>query len=111
MMNPAIAIPMMEARGMPQNVASMLSAVWFHQQCYLQVACCASPEPELVKSSLPQGGAWSMIALCAVMSCPAEAIKALHGGVHVAYFDDRTWAAKSAAECWAIGGAWKHWSS
>ena len=74
MMDPAIALPIMEARGMPHCVAGMLAAVWFHQRRFLQVAGCTSPEPEDVDASLPQGDAWSMIALCAVIACPAEEI-------------------------------------
>ena len=52
-----------------------------------------------------------MIALCAVIACPAEEIKEDYGGVHVGYVDDRTRAATTAELCWEIGEAWKKWST
>jgi len=56
--------------GMPLCTSRMLGALWQHQTRYLQYAGHTDMNPDEVESSMPQGDAWSMLAMAAVLAGP-----------------------------------------
>ena len=70
--SPAAAGVVFQALGLPAHVWSMLNATWSDQRRWLEFGGCCLGTPVKVDSSLPQGDAWSMIAMCAMLM-PATA--------------------------------------
>jgi hypothetical protein len=82
---------------MPQNILTLVLDVWENQKRWIQYLGQISPEPELVRNSLPQGDSWSMLAMLAVLYPCVLAIQHEFPDVdHVLYADDRSFAAPSA---------------
>ena len=95
--SPQLAAKILLRCGMPQNILTLVLDVWENQKRWIQYLGQISPEPELVRNSLPQGDSWSMLAMLAVLYPCVLAIQHEFPDVdHVLYADDRSFAAPSA---------------
>ncbi|CAE8584053.1 unnamed protein product [Polarella glacialis] len=110
--SPKLAAEIFEWLGMPIGTASLILSVWESQRRVLQYAGEANTNPEEVKTSLPQGDPWSLIAMAVVLLLP---LLDLRRGPETSdimlYVDDRAWASTAASDCMNFGRKWKDWSS
>ena len=110
--NPALAVEILRWLGMPAGTAGLLKSVWQSQKRTLQYAGESLKTAEPVKTSLPQGDPWSMIAMAAVLLIPLCGLReAIPNTDILLYVDDRSWASQSAQDCVKFGKKWKTWSS
>ncbi|CAE8587798.1 unnamed protein product [Polarella glacialis] len=110
--SPKLAAEIFEWLGMPIGTASLILSVWESQRRVLQYAGEANTNPEEVKTYLPQGDPWSLIAMAVVLLLP---LLDLRRGPETSdimlYVDDRAWASTAASDCMNFGRKWKDWSS
>ena len=98
--------------GMPEGTARLLKSVWQSWQRTFQYAGESLKTAELVMTSFPQGEAWSMIAMAAVLLILLCDLRgAIPNTDILLYVDDRSWASQSAQDCVKFGKKWKTWSS
>ena len=60
--------------GVHENVVALIDDVWTHQTRFMFFEGVTMNRPESVQSSLPQGGAWSMIGMIATLIGPTKDI-------------------------------------
>ncbi|CAE8605483.1 unnamed protein product [Polarella glacialis] len=110
--SPKLAAEIFEWLGMPIGTASLILSVWESQRRVLQYAGEANTNPEEVKTSLPQGDPWSLIAMAVVLLLPLLDLRRGPETTDIMlYVDDRAWASTNASDCMNFGRKWKDWSS
>lgn len=79
----------MSQLGLPAEICNMLTNVWFQQQRYMYLEQCMDPTC-IVRRSLPQGDAFSMMAMIATLTPATVALRGQFPDVvHRTYCDDR----------------------
>ena len=97
--------------GMPPNIACILKNFWSHQSRFLVYDGQVLSDPIPVAKSLPQGDAWSLVAMVAVLTPATWQIRSDFPDVTLRPFiDDRTWCAKTVEEALMVDRAWDTWS-
>ncbi|CAE8635053.1 unnamed protein product [Polarella glacialis] len=110
--SPKLAAEIFEWLGMPIGTANLILSVWESQRRVLQYAGEANTNPEEVKTSLPQGDPWSLIAMAVVLLLPLLDLRRGPETTDIMlYVDDRAWASTNASDCMNFGRKWKDWSS
>ncbi|CAE8696292.1 unnamed protein product, partial [Polarella glacialis] len=110
--SPKLAAEIFEWLGMPIGAENLILSVWESQRRVLQYAGEANTNPEEVKTSLPQGDPWSLIAMAVVLLLPLLDLRRGPETTDIMlYVDDRAWASTNASDCMNFGRKWKDWSS
>ena len=109
--DPRVADVIFRKFGLPPNLACILCQLWSHQLRFLQYDGQIMREPIRVSKSLPQGDAWSLIAMAAVLTPAMWQLRVEHPSATMRTFvDDRTWTAKTAHEALQVLRFWETWS-
>ena len=100
--HPTLAIRIMSQLGLPAGICNMLTNVWSQQQRYMYL--------DIVRQSLPQGDAFSMMAMIATLTPATVALRGQFPDVvHRTYCDDRTFCGPIAAIL-QFKDQWCRWS-
>ena len=100
------------ALGLPDGVASMIGSVWEQQMRVLVYDRIAFLEAQLVSTSTPQGDAWSMYGLVAILGpVTADINRKVPGIGQKLFVDDRCLYAPAAADVIAAAREWEVWSN
>ena len=113
MVDPQLAVQVLEAAGFPSTWANMLRHVWASQHRWLQLGKDSLATPVSVEQSMPQGDAFSPLALNVLLSAPVRAVvqqETCMGLSHAIFLDDRTYVATNAAQARRVYDTWIHWS-
>eukprot|EP00434_Breviolum_minutum_P040197 symbB.v1.2.035714.t1/scaffold4845.1/size35134/2 len=113
MVDPQLAVQVLEAAGFPSTWANMLRHVWANQHRWLQLGKDSLATPVSVVQSMPQGDAFSPLALNVLLSAPVRAVVQQESGMglnHAIFLDDRTYVATNAAQARRVYDTWIHWS-
>ena len=90
--HPTLAIRIMSQLGLPAGICNMLTNVWSQQQRYMYL--------DIVRQSLPQGDAFSMMAMIATLTPATVALRGQFPDVvHRTYCDDRTFCGRLPLFC------------
>lgn len=108
---PSLAIKCMVKLGMNQQVAGLCRHVWMNQKRYLQIDTDMKTTLVRVCASLPQGDAFSPMALNAIMVAPTAAIEHRMNDAEVmaTYLDDRSFVTETAAKAKELTTEWQKW--
>ena len=89
----------------------MLTALWTDQLRFLEYERIVHPEAQPVRTSLPQGDSWSVVAMVMALTPATNSIKAAFpNSVIRTFIDDRTVVSPTAAEAVQICHEWSRWS-
>ena len=95
---------------MPAAQVQLLRQVWTQQIRHMQYMSQMTPQADVVRSSLPQGDTWAMLAMTAILLPAAYDLQQqLPGCLHVLYADDRSFACPTAAQAIQCQKAWDLW--
>ena len=109
---PATTVWLFQRLGLPVGIGQMLLGAWMNQCRYIEYDGCILQTPEKVVHSLPQGDAWSLYGLIALLMPPTTNVQNLYPNtIHKTYVDDRSWASNSCAEALAVERTWQHWTN
>ena len=97
--------------GVPTGTCDVMSAVWEHQLRFLQYDNQSLPQGIRVSTSMPQGDAWSLVAMVLCLVGPSAQIQGQFPNcILKTFIDDRTVVAQSAQDVLSIQEAWAAWS-
>ena len=109
---PATTVWLFQRLGLPVGIGQMLLGAWTNQTRYIEYDGCVLQTPEKVRRSLPQGDAWSLYGLIALLTPPTINVQNSYPNtIHKTYVDDRSWASNSCAEALAVERTWQHWTN
>ena len=98
--------------GIPAGTCSVMSAVWENQLRFLQYDNQCLPYGIRVSTSMPQGDAWSLVAMVLCLAGPSRQIQEQFPTcVQRIFVDDRTCVARTAREAMLIQEAGADWST
>jgi len=105
---PTHAIAAFAKLGIPDRMRRHLEHLWLHQSRWIQYLGATAKTALHVDSALPQGDAWSMAAMNAVLASGLkQATRQWPDAVHATYVDDRSWATKNVDDHTAIRSHWE----
>jgi hypothetical protein len=97
--------------GMPRLVAELVVQVWSSQRRLITMGSFSDVGLEIVRTSMPQGDALSVLGMLAWLVAPVRDIQRRFPTIEqVVYVDDRSWAARGAEESREVEQAWAEWS-
>lgn len=107
--DPVLACEVFKELGLDQRIIAMLLWIWTGQRRYLCMGNELIPEPVDVATSLPQGDAFSPLALLAVLAGPTlEIMRTLEPGeTLITFLDDRNFMTKKARRVIELIELWK----
>ena len=111
-LRPSRAAAVMEHAGMPKAIVEGLRLLWTDQRRVISWQGLCSEDVQPAGSSLPQGDAFSVLALSLTLRLPAMKLQQEHPGLtQLIYVDDRSWAASNPSECETVWNFWKREST
>ena len=111
-LRPSRAAAVMEHAGLPKSIVEGLALLWTEQRRVILWQGLCSDELQWAGSSLPQGDAFSVLALSLTLRLPAMKLQRDFPGLsQLIYVDDRSWAAGNPSECEAVWNFWKREST
>ena len=110
-LDPHLARHLLLQAGLPVGTCDVMCAVWENQTRFLQYDNQCLPYGIKVSTSLPQGDAWSLVAMVLCLVGPSLKIQGMFPTSMLKTFvDDRTIVARTAQETLLIKNEWASWS-
>ena len=109
---PTTTVWLFQRLGLFLGIGQMLLGAWTNQTRYIEYDGCILQTPEKVRHSLPQGDAWSLYGLIALLTPPTINVQNSYPNtIRKTYVDDCSWVSNSCAEALAVERTWQHWAN
>ena len=111
-LDPEVPLALFDLAGMPCGVTAMLRSIWGQQERYLEYDGRSTATSEHVSSSVPQGDAWSVLAMViALTPAMADLSARFPDSILRTYMDDRLVVSHSAEEMRQVTEGWGVWAA
>ena len=102
---PTETVSLFPRLSIPASSGQMLLSAWTNKRQYIEYEGCVLQAPEKVRSSFPQGDAWSLYCLIALLTPLTIDVQNSHpNAVQKTYVDDRSGASNLVQRPWQLRG-------